>query len=105
MREKHKYLKLKMMHGKYLNCYSGSEKTRNKIASFEAAKHNKYFYLCLDILNISYQEGLLLSKHSQISLSSVVRRDTQSSPPPFQDVCPLFEVLSNYHMYLFSPAG
>ena len=82
MREKHKYLKLKMMHGKYLNCYSGSEKTRNKIASFEAAKHNKYFYLCLDILNISYQEGLLLSKHSQISLSSVVRRDTQSSPPP-----------------------
>lgn len=38
MREKHKYLKLKMMHGKYLNCYSGSEKTQNKTASFEAAK-------------------------------------------------------------------
>lgn len=61
-----------MQHDKYLNCYSDFEKMAYKTASLKAAKHNKYLYLCLDILNVSYREGPLLSKHSQ-SLSSLVR--------------------------------
>lgn len=52
-------------------------------------------------LNISYREGLQLSKQSQISLSSLVQRDMQSSPLVSGCLSPVWS-LSNYHMDLFS---
>lgn len=70
-----------------MNCCGDFERT----ASLKAAKHNKYLYLCVDILNISYQGRLRLSKHSQISLSSAAE-ETRKAALWSQDVFPLFEV-------------
>lgn len=64
----------------------------NTTASFKAAKHNKkQFYLCSDILNISYQEKRLFPNTAK-SLFPLWSKETCKAALWSQDVCPLFEV-------------
>lgn len=73
----------------------------NRTKWFKAAKHNKYFYLCLDISSVSYRKGLLLSKQGQISFSFLFRRDRQNSRLLSKCLSSVWS-LSKHHMYLLS---